>query len=176
MADVTPEPILRIAMGFMAAKHLFTASAIGVFESLAGGPATIDELTIKCGVPHRTLRINVDAMVSLGLLERERDRYSNSAAAARYLSGTPGSDLRPVLRLWDRLSFPLWMNFENTVRAGEGQRQFSRFNKEEQEIFSAGLRQLRPPLPLHSRRIMISVAIGACLMSAAGQGRFLLPY
>ena len=54
MADVTPEPILRIAMGFMAAKHLFTASAIGVFESLAGGPATIDELTIKCGVPHRT--------------------------------------------------------------------------------------------------------------------------
>ena len=110
----------------------------------------------RSNVASHTARINVDAMVSLGLLERERDRYSNSAAAARYLSGTPGSDLRPVLRHSDRLSFPLWMNFEDTVRAGEGQRQFSRFNKEEQEIFSAGF---RPPLPLHSRRIMISVGL-----------------
>ena len=51
MADVPPEPIMRIAMGFMAAKHLFAASAIGLFESLADGPATVDELAVKCGVP-----------------------------------------------------------------------------------------------------------------------------
>jgi hypothetical protein len=38
MSNVTPEPIMRIAMGFMAAKHLFTASAIGLFEALATGP------------------------------------------------------------------------------------------------------------------------------------------
>jgi hypothetical protein len=29
MADITPDPIMRIALGFMAAKHLFVASAIG---------------------------------------------------------------------------------------------------------------------------------------------------
>ena len=44
MADVTSEPIMRIAMGFMAAKHLFTASAIGLFENLADGPATVDDI------------------------------------------------------------------------------------------------------------------------------------
>ena len=53
MADVTSEPIMRIAMGFMAAKHLFTASAIGLFENLADGPATVDELAVKCGVPYQ---------------------------------------------------------------------------------------------------------------------------
>ena len=37
MADVTPEPIMQIAEGFMAAKHLFTASDIGLFEALADG-------------------------------------------------------------------------------------------------------------------------------------------
>ena len=52
MADVTPEPIMRIAMGFMAAKHLFVASAIGIFEKLAEGPATAHELA--SGVPVRT--------------------------------------------------------------------------------------------------------------------------
>jgi SAM-dependent methyltransferase len=139
MADVTPEPIMRIAMGFMAAKHLFTANAIGLFESLAGGPATIDELAVKCGVPHRTLRISVDAMASLGLLEREEDCYRNSTVAAAYLSGGAESGLRPMLRFWDRISYPLWTNFESTVRAGEGQRQFSRFSDEEQQIFSAGV-------------------------------------
>ena len=139
MADVTSEPIMRIAMGFMAAKHLFTASAIGLFENLGDGPATVDELAVKCGVPYRTLRISVDAMASLGLLEREGDRYRNSAVAAAYLSGGEGSGLRPMLRFWDRISYPLWMNFDNAVRAGEGQRQFSRFSEEEQQIFSAGV-------------------------------------
>jgi SAM-dependent methyltransferase len=139
MADVPPEPIMRIAMGFMAAKHLFAASAIGLFESLADGPATVDELAVKCGVPYRTLRISVDAMASLGLLDREGDRYHNSAVAAAYLSGGAGTGLRPMLCFWDRISYPLWANFENAVRAGEGQRQFSRFNEEEQQIFSAGV-------------------------------------
>ena len=44
MARITPDPIIRIALGFMAAKHLFVASAIGLFEALAGGPATLNEL------------------------------------------------------------------------------------------------------------------------------------
>jgi len=44
MNERTPEPIMRIALGFMAAKHLFVASEIGLFEKLASGAATLDEL------------------------------------------------------------------------------------------------------------------------------------
>ena len=132
MADITPDPIMRIALGFMAAKHLFVASAIGLFERLAGGPATLDELATNCGVPRRTLGISVDAM-------RDGERYHNSAAAAAFLAGTPGPDLRPLLRVLDRISYGLWMNLEAAVRAGEGQRQFGSFSAEQQEIFSAGV-------------------------------------
>jgi hypothetical protein len=139
MADVTPDPIMRIAMGFMAAKHLFVASEIGVFEKPAGGPATLDELAAKSGIPRRTLRISADAMVSLGLLEREGDRYRNSAAAAAFLGASAGSGLRPMLRFWDKISYPAWLNFESAVRTGEGQRHFDRFTAEEQQIFSAGV-------------------------------------
>ena len=139
MADITPDPIMRIALGFMAAKHLFVASAIGLFERLAGGPATLDELATNCGVPRRTLGISVDAMASLGLVERDGERYHNCAAAAAFLAGTPGPDLRPLLRVLDRISYGLWMNLEAAVRAGEGQRQFGSFSAEQQEIFSAGV-------------------------------------
>lgn len=34
MAQITPDPIMRIAMGFMAAKHLFVANEIGLFTGL----------------------------------------------------------------------------------------------------------------------------------------------
>ena len=139
MADITPDPIMRIALGFMAAKHLFVASAIGLFERLAGGPATLDELATNCGVPRRTLGISVDAMTSLGLVERDGERYHNCAAAAAFLAGTPGPDLRPLLCVLDRISYGLWMNLEAAVRAGEGQRQFGGFSAEQQQIFSAGV-------------------------------------
>ena len=40
MSQVTPEPIFQVATGFMAAKLLFVANEIGLFEKLASGPAT----------------------------------------------------------------------------------------------------------------------------------------
>jgi 3-hydroxy-5-methyl-1-naphthoate 3-O-methyltransferase len=49
-AVVDPEPLLRIASGFMAAKHLFAAAELGVFEALADGPATLGELAAPTGL------------------------------------------------------------------------------------------------------------------------------
>jgi hypothetical protein len=139
MTELTPDPIMRVAMGFMGAKHLFIASGIGVFENLVDGPATLDELAFKCGIPRRTLRISADAMVSLGLLERVGECYRNSPAAAVYLAGRTGPDLRPAMRFLDRISYPTWMKFEEAVRRGEGEPHFGRFTAEEQQIFSAGV-------------------------------------
>jgi hypothetical protein len=31
MPAITPEPIMKVAMGFMASKHLFAASEIGLY-------------------------------------------------------------------------------------------------------------------------------------------------
>jgi len=139
MADATPDPIMRIAMGFMAAKHLFVASEVGLFSGLAQGPATLDELAARCGIPRRTAGINADAMVSLGILERDGERYRNSAAAAAFLGGGPGLDLRPMLHFWNRISYPAWLTLEEAVRAGAGQVKFGQFSTEEQQIFSAGV-------------------------------------
>jgi Dimerisation domain len=145
MNEVTPDPIMRIALGFMAAKHLFVANEIGVFEKLASGAATLDELAAATGIPYRTLRISADAMVSLGLLEREDRRYRNAAAAAAFLAGAPGPDLRPMLRFWDKLSYPRWVGLESAVRSGAGQAGFFRFSEEEQQIFSTGVEVFSAP-------------------------------
>ncbi|MEX2586799.1 MAG: methyltransferase dimerization domain-containing protein [Actinomycetota bacterium] len=96
--SVNPEPILQLASGFMAAKHLFAASELGLFEALADSPTTIDNLAARIGLTRRGARISADAMVALGMLEREGDVYRNREPAAAFLSGPGPADLRPLLR------------------------------------------------------------------------------
>ena len=146
MADITPDPIVKIAMGFMAAKHLFVANEIGLFESLAVGHSCIAELAKKTAISPRTLGIVANAMVSLGLVERQGDRYSNSDVAATFLAGRPGPDLRPMVRFWNRISYPSWQKLEEAVRRGERQAQFGGFTREEQQIFSAGVESFSAPV------------------------------
>jgi hypothetical protein len=51
-SPVTPDSIMKVARGFMAAKHPFAASSIGLFEALADGPATLAEIAARAGPPN----------------------------------------------------------------------------------------------------------------------------
>jgi hypothetical protein len=139
MTGVTPEPIVAVATGFMAAKHLFIANEVGLFEQLATGSRTLDDLAAQSGVPRRTLRIVADAMVALGLLECQDGQYQNGPAAATFLSGTTPADLRPFLRFWNHISYRTWLELEAAVRSGQAQTKQGHFSEEEQRIFSAGV-------------------------------------
>jgi hypothetical protein len=114
----SPEPILRLASGFMAAKHLFAASELGLFEALAESGATLDALAARTGLTPRAARISADAMVALGLLERDGELYRNSPVAAHYLAGRTPADLRPLLRLWDQISYPAWESLAQALGSG----------------------------------------------------------
>ncbi|MDQ4102576.1 MAG: hypothetical protein M3186_02235 [Actinomycetota bacterium] len=116
--EVSPEPILSLASGFMAAKHLFAASELGLFEALADAPATLDALDARTGLTRRAARISADAMVALGVLERDGDHYHNSPAAAVFLAGTSPTDLRPLLRFWDLISYPTWETLAQALGSG----------------------------------------------------------
>ncbi|HKZ77890.1 MAG TPA: methyltransferase [Pyrinomonadaceae bacterium] len=137
MNNVTPERIIEVANGFVAAKYLFVANDVGLFESLADGPATLEELTQRTGVPRRTLRILTDAVTALGFLERQDHRYQNSPVAATFLSGRTPGDLRPFLRFWDRLGYPTWMRLEEAIRTD--QTTFEGFTEEQQQLYSDGV-------------------------------------
>src|SRR3954465_7364623 len=117
--DVTPDGILQIAAGFMAAKHLFIASEIDLFAQLACGPTTLDDLAARTNVPRRTVRISADAMVALNLVERTGDLYENTPAASVFLSGHGPADLRSILRFWNRISYPTWEGLEQAIRSDQ---------------------------------------------------------
>ncbi|HWH27763.1 MAG TPA: methyltransferase [Mycobacteriales bacterium] len=137
-AAVSPEPILRLASGFMAAKHLFAADELGLFEALGEGPATLDAVAARTGLTRRAARISADAMVALGLVERDGDTYRNGEVAAQYLSGVSPADLRPLLRFWDRISYPAWQGLAQALATGPGREVFD-LDDELQELVSKGI-------------------------------------
>ena len=101
--QVQPDLIFQLATGFMASKMLFTAADIDLFAGLADEPLMAGQ---RVGLPLRSVRIVADAMVALGLLTLDNGRYRNSDVAQTYLSGRTPADMRPMLKLWDRLSYP----------------------------------------------------------------------
>jgi SAM-dependent methyltransferase len=136
---VTPEQIFQLAQGFMASKHLFAASELGLFEALGEGPATLAGLASRTGLPQRTARISADAMVALGLLERHGDRYANTPVAAAFLSGASPADFRPLLKFWDKVSYPAWTDLAGALGRGRPAHDLSEIPDELVPIVSAGI-------------------------------------
>ena len=136
---VTPDQIFQLAQGFMASKHLFAANELGLFEALGVGPADLAGLAARTGLPQRTARISADAMVALGLLERHGDHYANTPVAATFLSGTTPADFRPLLRFWDKLSYPAWTDLAGALGRGRPAREIFEIDDELVPVMSAGI-------------------------------------
>jgi SAM-dependent methyltransferase len=136
--EPNPATIMQLASGFMAAKHLFAASELGLFEALADSPATLEALAARTGLTRRAARISADAMVALGLLEVEDGTYRNGKAAARFLSGPGPHDLRPFLRFWDKISYPTWTRLAEALASGPP-REIFQLDDELQQVASAGI-------------------------------------
>ena len=136
---LNPDHVFQIAQGFMASKHLFAASELGLFEALGQGPVDLDGLAARTGLTRRTARISADAMVAIGMLERKGDVYANSPVAAAFLSGTTESDMRPLLRFWDKLSYPAWTDLAGALGRGRPAREIFEIDDELVPVMSAGI-------------------------------------
>lgn len=135
----SPDVIFQIAQGFMASKHLFAASELGLFEALGQGPVDLDGLTARTGLIRRTARISGDAMVAIGLLECEAGVYANTAVAAAFLSGATEADMRPLLSFWDKLSYPAWADLAGALGRGRPAHEIYEIDDELVPIMSAGI-------------------------------------
>lgn len=110
-----PDRIVDIATGFMGAKQLFAASRVGLFRALADGPRSLAELVADTRRSPRQIRILADAMLGLGLLERDAAGYRLAPDAATYLAGHGKIDLSPFLSFLNDISYQQWLGYDHTV-------------------------------------------------------------
>lgn len=112
---MNPSRILELANAFWGSAALLTAVEHDLFGHLAPEPATAAQVAARAGLPERPTAMLLDAVVALGLCEKEGDRYRNGPEATAFLiQGRPGS-LATALGYNARL-FPAWGRLAEAVR------------------------------------------------------------
>ncbi len=114
--DLTPESIREIAAAFQRSRILLTAYELGVFSALGDRRVPSEEVARTLRTDPRATDRLMNALVAMGLLEKEAGSFRNSAGALRFLfPSSPEylSGLMHTVHLWDT-----WSTLTDAVRAG----------------------------------------------------------
>ncbi len=119
--QVTPERILQLGLGFWGSKTLLSAVELGVFTALAQGPRTAKSMRGELGLQPRGVDDFLDALVSLGMLERTDDQYANTAATDLFLDRNKPSYIGGILEMANARLYPFWGSLTEALRTGQPQ-------------------------------------------------------
>jgi SAM-dependent methyltransferase len=114
--------ILQMAWGFAPTAILHAGVESGLFAQLAQGPRRMDELLAAMAASPRGLPALVNALVGLGLVCRQGDRYALAPDTATFLTPDSPAYLGPFFRhICDLV--PTWLKLDEAVRTGRPPRQ-----------------------------------------------------
>jgi O-methyltransferase domain/Dimerisation domain len=117
----TPDAIMQLGLAFWGSKALLSAVELGLFTTLAKGPRTGKALTAKLGLQPRGTTDWLDALVSLGMLERTVDEYANTAATDLFLDRAKPTYLGRILEMANARLYPFWGSLTEALRTGQPQ-------------------------------------------------------
>lgn len=120
-AEPAPERIMQLGFGFWGSKALLSAVELGVFTELAKGPLGGQRLAERLGLHPRSYRDFFDALVALGMLERRRDVYANTAETDFLLDRAKPSYVGGLLEMGNARLYPCWGALTEALRTGQPQ-------------------------------------------------------
>ena len=94
-----------------------------MFTELAKHPEDLETLTGRLGLHPRSSRDFLDALVGLGLLERNDGIYSNTPSTDLFLDKKKPSYVGGILEMANRRLFGHWNRLTTALRTGEPQRE-----------------------------------------------------
>jgi O-methyltransferase/methyltransferase family protein len=118
-AQVTPDAIMQLGTAFWGSKTLLSAVELGVFSELADAGALDGEaLRERLGLHPRSAKDFFDALVALGMLEREDGRYANTAATELFLDRAKPSYVGGMLEMANARLYGFWGSLTEGLRTG----------------------------------------------------------
>src|SRR5438874_8278704 len=90
--QVTPERLMQFGSAYAPPLIIGAAVSNKVFDTLANGAKTAEEVSKEAGASVRGLRAIMNALVGLDLLKKSDDKYSLTPESAAFLvSNKPGT-------------------------------------------------------------------------------------
>ena len=109
--------LASLVSGHAEARAIQVALKLGIFEALATEDCDHTGLAAAIGGEPRATMILANAMVALGLLEKDAGVYRLSETARRYLVESSDEFLGGMIA-FDEMIFPLWVRLEQSIRSG----------------------------------------------------------
>jgi len=159
--QLTPENILKTGMAFWPAKTLLCAVELGVFTELAQGSASLGALSERVGLHPRGAKDFLDALVALGFLKRDGDRYSNTPETDLFLDRNKPSYIGGILEMANRRLYQIWSNLTEALRTGKPQNEIKTGEADLFEMLyadPAGLKEFLSAMTGVSRAADVTIA------------------
>lgn len=118
---ISPDRILQTGMAFWASKTLLSAVEMELFTQLAKHPGDLHTIQGRMGLHQRAAQDFLDALVSLGFLQRTDGIYRNSPDSDLFLDKSKPSYIGGILEMANHRLYPFWGNLTTAVRTGEPQ-------------------------------------------------------
>src|SRR5215204_4775459 len=119
--QLTPKQIMNLGMAFGGSKTLLSAVEIGLFTELAKEPLDLQTLSERLMLHPRSARDFLDALVALGMLERNGDQYENTPETDLFLDRAKPSYVGGLLEMANAQLYPFWGSLTEALRTGRPQ-------------------------------------------------------
>jgi hypothetical protein len=124
---------LKIGTGFFASKVLLSAVELDLFTAIGSGAKTGGEIERELGLHPRATYDFLDALVALGLLERDGDgaegSYGNTRDTARFLIRTSPDYVGGILEMANARLYRFWGDLPPALKTGEPQNEVKHSGK-----------------------------------------------
>ena len=113
-----PSSIVRLSTAYWESQTLLTANRLRLFDFLADGPRTADEVAAGLHLNPRSTALFLRACAGLGLLEQTAGRFQNMPVASVFLVSRSPAFMGKVIHYSDQL-YKAWGHLEDALRSGE---------------------------------------------------------
>jgi O-methyltransferase domain/Dimerisation domain len=117
----TPEKIMQLGMAFWGTKTLLSEVELEVFTVLAKHPLDAEALQQQLGLHPRSARDFFDALVALGLRERQKGKYSNTPDTDHFLDKAKPSYIGGFLEMSNARLYSFWGALTEGLKTGQPQ-------------------------------------------------------
>lgn len=122
----SPKQILELGLGFWASKTLLSAVELGIFTELAKGPMPYESLCKHFKLHKRSARDFLDALVALGMLDRQGQVYRNTPSTELFLDRNKPTYVGGILEMANARLYPFWASLTEGLRTGLPQNEIKR--------------------------------------------------
>ena len=134
---------MALASGHVEARIVQTAVQLAIFDTLQDAALSSHEIGSRLGLEPNATELLVNALASMGLLEKERENFSLTEVARRYLLKSSGEYLGGMIR-FDASLWSCWEKLPEAIRSGKPVRTPDMYQADpnETEIFISAMDSL----------------------------------